>query len=430
MKLSVWFFCFLFGFTLATQTVWGAGLLSGEDIDFELFVNDRFHFFNEYFDSGRKKFNQDRNLHIFYINSSITSLLGPHIQGVLEVEAELIYDLDSDDFDDDLEVRNAYIQALIPGWNWMTFSAGRHAISTMGGLIYDDEAPALRLQADLERGFEWPFKFKAFVAEVENDSPYIHAELKYNFSFLESVTFSYGWFRDTNDGVARIFNYLEEERIYRSRGRMQWFGFSVRKFLGDALLRAAFIYEKGSVRLRQKKTGSTTMQMRGYLIDVNCDYSFSDSFSMSLFFYLSSGDNRPEKGTLRSFISIDPYVDKTNIFFNGGIDSQFSSDNVGLNGIQLPGVMTPGLAMDCRIGKNAWIKTVFAYLFTHKGTGGEGHIYGWEADFMGYYNLSDNLQLFAELNVFDPGDYFKKITSHRDHISTEIIIGLNYLFSN
>ncbi len=101
MKLSVWFFCFLFGFTLAAQTVWGAGLLSGDDIDFELFVNDRFHFFNGFFDSGRKEFNQDRNFHIFYINSSIYSLLGPRIQGVLEVEAELTYDLDSNDFDDD-----------------------------------------------------------------------------------------------------------------------------------------------------------------------------------------------------------------------------------------------------------------------------------------------------------------------------------------
>ena len=62
----------------------------------------------------------------------------------------------------------------------------------------------------MERGFTWPLKLQMLVAEVENDSPYIHAELKYNFAFFESVTFFYGWFRDTNDGIARIFNYLDK----------------------------------------------------------------------------------------------------------------------------------------------------------------------------------------------------------------------------
>lgn len=430
MKNSVCFLCCILGLLIALETVCDAGLFLKNDIEFELFVNDRFHVFNDFFDSGVKKFNQDRELHIFYVNPSITALLAPHIQGVLELESEFIYDFDEKNSEDDFEVRNAYIQAVIPGWNWVYFLAGRQALKTGGGLIYDDESPSFRIKADLERGFEWPLKLQMFAAEVENDCPYVHTELKYNFSFFESVIFSYGWFRDTDDGIANIFNDHRDENIYKSRGEMHWFGISVKKFLGNVFLRTTFIYEKGSVRLKEAGVDSSTMRMRGYLLDVNFDYNFSNNFSGSLFFYVSSGDDRPEKGTLRSFISIDPYVDKTNIFFNGGIDSQFASDNVGLNGIQLSGVITPGLKLDCRAGKNTYLKLTLAYLLTHQGTGGNGHIYGWEADLLFYYNIKNNLQLFAEFNVFEPGDYFKRLARHRDHTSTEMIIGVSYYFNN
>ena len=270
MKIIVSFLFYLLAYIINPGVVWGIGLLSGDYINFNLFINDRIHCFNDFLDSGKKKFSQDRNLHIFYANASLTALLGPHIQGVLELDSEFIYNLEKDNSDDDLDVRNAYIQTILPGLNWIAFSIGRQAISTINGFIYDNEAPAFRLQADMERGFTWPLKFQMLVAEVENDSPYIHAEFKYNFAFFESVTFFYGWFRDTNDGIARIFNYLEEERLYKSRGKIQWIGFSARKFWGNAFLRTSFIYERGSVSLRHQETGRHTMQMRGYLFDMNC----------------------------------------------------------------------------------------------------------------------------------------------------------------
>ncbi len=424
------FSCFSLFIILTAQTAWGEGILSGDDIDFELFVNDRFQFFNDFFNTGENKFDLDRNLHILYVKPYLNVLLAPYVRGVLELESELIVDLDRRDIDDDFDVRNAYIQTVLPGWEWITFSAGQQSFSTVNGLIYYDEAPAFRMQADVERGFEWPVKFQLIAAEIENDSPYIHADLKYNFSFLESVTFYFGWFRDTKSGVARIFNYLEGAKLYKSRGTVQWYGLSLKKFFGNAFLRATFIYERGNFSLRKKRTGTSRMQMRGYLLDLNLDYNFTDNFSASLFLYVSSGDDKPKKGTFRSFLSIDPYVDKTNIFFNGGIDGQYSSDNVGLNGIQVPGVITPGLTFDWRAGQNTFLKFIFAYLLTHTGTGGNGHVYGWEADFMGFYNLSDNLQLFVEYNLFDPGDYFKNLTSRRDHVSTEIMVGLNFFFNN
>ncbi len=405
------------------------GLLTRDDFEFDLFVNDRFHSLHNFFDSGRRTFNQDRNLHIIYVNPALTTYFGDHMRGVLELEGHFVIDIDRDDTDDLMEVRNAYLQAILPGHNWLSVLAGREYLSTMGGLIYDEASPVIRLDADLEGPLDLPFHFQVLVTEVENDSPYLHTRLKYRFSFFESLTFSYGLFRDTNNGIARIFNFIEQERVYTSRGRIQWFGLSLRKFIGDVFMRAAFIYNKGSVSLRHLDEGRRSMSMRGYLLDINFDYSVSDSVMLTAFLFLASGDNRPRKGTLRSFIAIDPYVDKTNIFFNGGIDSQFSSDNVGLNGVQLSGVIAPGLSVEWQINRKASLKCVLSYLFPHNGTGNQGSAYGWETDLMAQYNITDYLQIFGEFNVFKPGEYFRAITNRRDHLSVECMFGLNYFFS-
>jgi hypothetical protein len=65
---------------------------------------------------------------------------------------------------------------------------------------------------------------------------------------------------------------------------------------------------------------------------------------------------------------------------------------------------------------------------THKGAGVMGNTYGWETDFMGAYDINEHWQLIGEANIFSPGRYFKELTSGADHISTEIIVGITYIF--
>ncbi len=420
----------LFGIVQQPEQVLADNTPYGKDIRFEFFINDRLHFFNDFFNPGEKKFNLDRNYHILYVNSSIDAVLAPNLRGVLQIESELLTNLNTHNSRNDFEFEQAFLQVVLPEHDWISISAGRHSLNTINGLLYYDDAPSIKLQADMERGLEWPLKFTITGAEIDHDNPYVHTDLKYNFSFLESVTFHFGWYRDTHNGIARIFNYLEGSKIYRSRSNTQWYGISLRKFLGNAFLRATFVCERGSLSLRKKKEGTRRMRLRGYLLDLNLDYNITSSISTSLFFFLASGDNKPLTDTFRSFVSIHPYVDKTNIFFNGGIDGQYSSDNVGLNGIQVPGVMCPGAAIDWRAGEKTWLKFVFAYMFTHRVKHGIGHVYGWETNFTGFYNLTDSLQLFMEYNLFNPGKLFNKTTRHREHLSTEILIGINYFFSS
>lgn len=430
VRALFWCLCAIAGIVLGGAERSAAGLINAADVDFSLFINDRFHFLNHFFDSGKRDFAFDKDLHVLYLNPSLSFSPGPHVRCFLEAEGQFTFDFKQDDADSDIDLRNAYIQAALPSLHWINFSAGQQSLSTMEGLVYDDESPTLRIKADLERGFMWPFKIDALVTKIKDSSPYAFIELKYCFSLLESLRVSYGWFRDSDDGVARVFNYLAQDNLYASRGRVQWMGFSATKFAGNALFKFNFIYEKGSARLREKGAGTASVTTRGYLADISCEYSLTPQLSLALFFYLASGDNNPQKGTFKSFISIDPYIDKTNIFFNGGIDSQFSSDNVGLGGVQTAGVMTPGITVDYRIGDNMSLKYVFAYLFTHRRAAGEGTTYGWESDITGYYTITRNIQIFAEVNALKPGNYFKKLTGYRDHMSSEILIGINYLFNN
>jgi hypothetical protein len=410
-----------------------AQLLASDTVSFSLFVNDRFDLMNNFFNSGKLSFDQDRNLHVLYVAPAATITIGSCMQAVVEAEGQFTYEMDgSHDSDQDIDLRNAYLKTPIPGARWSTLSIGQQSLSTAGGFIYDDESPTLRVKADFEKGFDLPLKLDALITRVDQDSPYVHAELRYCFSFLECGSLIYGRYRDTHQGLAHIYNTLELGNYYSGRGKTQWCGFSLRKFLGPVLLRTTALYETGSAHLRSKSLFAVSRSMRteGYLLDVNFDYVLSDRCTVTAFFFMASGDGSPEHGTFTAFRAINPYIDKTNIFFNGGIDSAFSTSHSRIGSMQLAGVVTPGVSVDIRVNQRIQLKLIGAYLFTQRGPRGQGRVYGWETDFMGYYSINKNAQLFAEANFFNPGNYFKNLTNYQTNISSEFLFGISFLFGN
>ncbi len=232
---------------LSAGPAWSGTIVARDDFDFRLMVNDRFHTFNKFYDYGNNDFSSSRNYHITYINPYLSARLGPNMRAVLELETDLILDLDNRHVSEDTEVRNAYLQCMIPSVNWVSFTLGRQALRTIDGLLYDYNAPALKAYADIERGFDMPLKTQLFIAKVSDRSPYFHSQLTYNFSFLESITLSYDWLRENNDGMARIFNRLDSEQQFdfKSDGTIQWYSCSVEKFVAKFLLKATAIYERG-----------------------------------------------------------------------------------------------------------------------------------------------------------------------------------------
>lgn len=415
---------------LPRQCLAQAALL--DDISFWLFINDRFDLMGNFYDNGRRSFEQDRNLHVLYVAPAMTVPLGPHMQAIAEVEGQFTYEMGEHKHYKDIDLRNAYLRTSLPGARWSKLSVGQQSLSTAGGLIYDDESPTLRIKADLEQGFDLPLKFDGLITRVDGGYPYVSAELRYYFSLLESFSLIYGNYRGRDDGLARIFNALEFADFYRSRSRTQWFGFSLRKFLGNALLRSTFLYETGSAHVRSISEFATSRRLRtrGYLLDINVDYLLTEQLTLTGFFFMTSGDGKPQEGSFTAFYAINPYIDKTNIFFNGGIDSEFSSDQGGISGVQPAGVVTPGIKLSYRLNQQVEIKLIAAYLFTQRGPARQGRVYGWETDIMGFYTLNENLQFFMEINAFKPGNYFKRITRYQTDLATELLFGISYLFGN
>jgi len=409
-----------------------AQMLSPDKISYSIFVNDRFDFMNDFYDSGKRNFKEDLNLHVLYVDPAVTVSLGPYLQAVAEVDGQFIYELGDSRINRDIDLLNGYLKAVIPGAQWMSVAVGQQSLSTAGGFIYDDESPTVRYRADLERGFDLPLKFDTLISRIKENSPYVHAELKYCFSLLESGSVIYGYYRDRSNSIARIYNALEFDNLYKSRSKTQWFGLSMRKFLGNVLMRGTALYETGTAHLLPKKLTAAEREFRtrGYLLDLNFDYSLNDRCTLTGFFFMASGDSRPQHGALNTFFAINPFIDKTNIFFNGGIDSQFSSDNVGIGGKQLAGVITPGLNVDIRLNHRIEMKFTGAYLFTQRTAAGQGRVYGWETDCTAYYNLRDNVQFFAEASFFNPGAYFRHQTGRQTNQSTEFLFGISYLFGN
>jgi hypothetical protein len=412
----------------AGPPAYGSPLVRAEDIELDIFVNTRYHGMRHFYDGGRETFGYTTNLQILYVNSALKVHFRPFVRGALEVEQQWWVDIDRDDTDDKRVIRNAYLQAELPGYAWLSLLAGRQYLSVAQGMLYDDPSPVVRLDADIEYGFGWPVQAQAFITQVSSGSPYVHAQLKYSFSFLGSFTLLYGRFRDTDDGIAQIFNALERDYAYRSRGSVQWAGGMLRMFAGDFFIRATALYQTGSATLRHRDRQPRHLRLRGYLLDLNADYSLGRELTASAFFFMASGDSSPAGRTLRTFVAIAPYIDKTNIYFNGGIDSRFSTDTAGLAGIQVEGVMAPGLSLEWRPGQRAWVKWIGAWLLAGAGTNGRGGAYGWETDIMGLYAIGDRLQVFAEFNLFKPGSYYRSLASGREHVVTEVVLGLNYLF--
>jgi hypothetical protein len=409
-----------------------AQLISADKISYSLFINDRFDFMNDFYDSGRRNFKEDLNLQVLYVAPAVTIPIGPYLQAVAEVDGQFIYESGDSRIDRDIDLLNGYLKAVIPGAQWMSVAAGQQSLSTAGGFIYDDESPTVRYRADLERGLDLPLKFDTLISRIKQSSPYVHAELKYCFSLLESGSFIYGYYRDRSNSIAHIYNAIEYDNLYKSRSQTQWFGLSLRKFLGNVLMRGTALYENGTAHLLPKKliAEERHLRTRGYLLDLNFDYSLTDRCTLTAFFFMASGDSNPQRGGLTTFLAINPFIDKTNIFFNGGIDSQFSSDNVGIGGKQLAGVITPGLNLDVRLNHRIEIKFTGAYLFTQRAPAGQGRVYGWETDCTAYYNLYDTVQFFAEANFFNPGSYFRHQTGRQTNQSTEFLFGVSYLFGN
>jgi hypothetical protein len=148
------------------------------------------------------------------------------------------------------------------------------------------------------------------------------------------------------------------------------------------------------------------------MLDVSFHYDLADFITAGVFFLYLSGERDTEvreylNGRFTSFLSIYPYITRTNIFFSGGMNENFSARSFSTSGINSRGVLAPGLSAGFDITEDITIRLVSALLFAEGENPLSGErFYGWETDLNFQWNLGKHLRFLFEADVFWTGGFF------------------------
>jgi hypothetical protein len=327
---------------------------------------------------------------------------------------------------------------------WFKFRLGKMLASTGNGFIMDNYALGGMLVADLDLGFEVPIKITLdgmlpngdFTTEGKR-SPYVYLDVAYLLSFFEEIGLFVAWYHDGDDIIGDIVRSIYSDALVgsnpllsllvdtadvTSRGNLFWVGLRGNKIFDRASLSATAIVEFGSFdftarwynwNLDRWEELSSSPACLGWMADVSFYYDITDLFTLGGFFLFLSGEtdasrNMSESGAkYNSFLSVYPYITRTNIFFYGGMNQTYSARAFSTSGVGGKGVIAPGLTAGYDITDDLSVRFTSAVLFSHGPHAiSKGHFYGWENDLNLQWNVSKYLKILFEADYLWTGDFF------------------------
>jgi len=340
-------------------------------------------------------------------------------------------------------VREVFTELGFGRDEWFKFRLGKLLASTGNGFIMDNYALGGMLTADLDLGFEIPVKITLdgllpngdFTNEGKR-SPYVYLDVAYLLSFFEEIGLFVAWYHDGDDiigdivrsvisdafaGSYPLFSIAVDLAEVTSRGNLFWVGLRGNKIFDRASLSATAILEFGSFDFTGRAfiPGEGERELRGspgclgWMADVSFYYDITDLFTLGGFFLFLSGEtdasrNMSQSGArYNSFLSIYPYITRTNIFFYGGMNQTYSARAFSTSGVSGKGVIAPGLTAGYDITDDLNVRFTSAVLFSHGEHGAsESHFYGWENDLNLQWNISKYLRILFEADYLWTGDFF------------------------
>ncbi|MFZ5862901.1 MAG: hypothetical protein ACOYXR_08685 [Nitrospirota bacterium] len=141
-------------------------------------------------------------------------------------------------------------------------------------------------------------------------------------------------------------------------------------------------------------------------------YEVTDAVSVRAVGLYTSGDSRGPIETMRdqrydAFVGVFPFIDATNLFFNGGIDSTFVSGTPGASGVLGRGVLAGILTAVATIDRTTLRVTAADLWSEFHATDGGGRHYGVEIDTEGAYAVTNWLTARLEADVLFPGSFYQ-----------------------
>jgi hypothetical protein len=226
---------------------------------------------------------------------------------------------------------------------------------------------------------------------------------------------------------------------FESLSDIVWIAMSARKIVSEFRFSLVGILNTGSSTLSgvddRGRTFRSDFSALGYLIDFLVGRNLTDRLVLELFYLMASGDDDPagairEGETLSAYLSIVPFITRTNLFFNGGINENFSTRSFGTAGNSARGFGAPGVMMTYSFLDNLWMIFKAAYLFSAASPPEKvaGRVYGWETDLMGYWDIGDHVRLSMEADLFLPGSFFEGPELPDPDPAFRLMVGVDFFF--
>lgn len=363
-------------------------------------------------------------------------------------------------------VRELYVAQEAAGgaFSWW---AGKRRVLVGEGFVLDNYALGGGVAVDLEEAGAAPLRFSLAgvipngdFTEEGKKSPLVHFEAVWPFGMLEELSLWSAWFHDGDSALSEMLLYgvssflLSRYLIPRyssSRGNFFWVGLSGNKLFARATLSWTAAIEFGwanlVLTLRNAISGEDitypgSLRALGGMTDVSFHYDVTDWFTPGLFFlYLSgeAGQRQDVGGSYGSFISVYPYITRTSVFFNGGINQNFSARSLGTAGINGRGVLAPGLTLGVDITEKILLRLCGALLFSQgKHAESGSRYYGIEADLNLEWIVTGWFSALLEAGYFHTGSFFDfpkplesaEINRHftKEPDAWKVVLGLDFYY--
>ena len=408
-----------------------------------VFLNEQLTLENNYFNATSGKFNQSDPFNMIVISPNLYVSAGNHLSLYLLTDLYWTHYWDSLETDElDAEFVNAYLTLY---HKKLTSDIGIQSFNLGKGHIMASNEPGITVHYQSTRKLSCTLE----AARIINTSPILSTTIGYQTGFSENLSLFGVWFQDNDNGFADMLNYQDQAlmnswlyarsptlwllnqadllNFTKSQGDLIWYGISSDMFLGDFYLSGIMMIETGS--------GSITLEypdrvweftLSSYLVDVDLNYNFTDSFSVGTFIFIIGGMNNREKD-IHTFIAPMPRHDRTSIFFSQRFSDQIEDDFLSKGGIYWAGVIAPGIKIDYHRTEKLRSSITLAVFFPEDTPSDNRSWYGWETDVNMSYTIQEKYTLSCEFGLFQHGDFYQYQGKTPDP-ATKFTMGIHTFF--
>ncbi len=328
---------------------------------------------------------------------------------------------------------------------------GKQRVVTGDGLILDDYQPAVTAGATFAGPGERTVRVKALVAGINEDGALredqsLHAGLTVAVSpsLFKRLWVSVAYLDDRDGLVDRLMPPVvslaaRDLFIVPEGGQITWWMAG-----GDAsahgwTVEGAGMFQIGDLEVTADDSlgllpsQTRTIRVKGLAARLSASYAATEALTLGGFGVYTSGDGRRPAGVwldeeYDGFLSIFPFVNDTNLFFQGGINQSFETGRTASSGVDGRGVIAVGANSEWTRGRFAH-RTVVAHLWSeYPAVDNGGTVYGWEVDTEWDYRATEWLVIRAEGDVLFTGSFFEDSTSPTPATITKAVVGADVYF--